>query len=402
MTQAPQQNLPSKILVIDDDPSVAQGLEEPLARHNIKIDKAPALETALYLFNTVRYDVVLIEIEFAPLPGLALVQKWRMHDVAEKRCTAFVMLSGNKTLGTNEGLIRELGDLEVITKPMMPIQLLPYLSRGISTKKRTVAYLDLKGKVLDFYEKNKDFDKAAEQVQKRLGELGPKGYTLLLDLYEKGNKLEPALQLVTPMLDKDPNNITLINTKGRILMRLGKFTDARVCMEKADQIAPQNIDRLNDMATAYLKLKDPDASVKAFKQILQLNPEKPDLKFDMFSQLYEHGFDDHAIAFGKETAKPMEIVRHYNNKGVMLSKDGNTDGALTEYQRALRFFPKFKENYRIHYNIALANLQLKTREGLDAAVKNLKTCLELEPEFEKAKKTLETVEKSLAPKKKAG
>lgn len=402
MSQPTQSNLPNKVLVVDDDPSVAQGLEEPLARQGVKIDKAPALETAFYMFNTQRYDVVMIEIEFAPLAGLALVQKWRAHEMAEKRSTAFVMLSGNKTLGNNEGLIRELGDLEVITKPMTAIQVLPYLSRGLATKKRIIAYLDLKSKIIDFYEKNKDFDKAAEQVQKRLPELGSKGMTLLLELYEKGNRLEQALSVVSPMLDRDPNNIALLNTKARILMRLGKFQDARGILEKADTLAPENIDRLTDMASAYLHLRDPDASVKAFKQVLLLTPERPEMKFEMFSLLYDHGFDEHAVAFGKDVAKPMEIVRHYNNKGVMLSKDGNTDGALTEYQRALRFFPKFKENYRIHFNIALANIQLKTREGLDAAAKNLKTCLELEPEFEKAKKTLETVERSLTPKKKAG
>src|SRR4051794_41010361 len=110
MTQQPSQNLPNKILIIDDDPSVAQGLEEPLSRHGIKVDKAPALETALYLFNTNRYDVVLVELEFAPLTGLALVQKFRANEIAEKKCTAFIMMTGNKSLGgNNEGLIRELG-----------------------------------------------------------------------------------------------------------------------------------------------------------------------------------------------------------------------------------------------------------------------------------------------------
>ncbi len=395
-----QQNLPAKILIVDDDPSVGQSLDEPLVRYGVKIDKAPALETALYMFNTNRYDVVLVEIEFAPLAGLALIQKWRSHDTLEKRSTAFIMLSGNKTLGTNEGLIRELGDLEVLVKPFGAIQLLPYLSRALATKKRTQAYFDLKTKILDYYEKSKDFDKAAEQVQKRLGDLGPKGFHMLYDLYEKAGRFNDALAVINPLLDRDPNNIALLNAKARVLMRLGKLQDARTCLEKADELAPQNIDRLNSMADAYLKLKDASGTVKTFKKLLDLSPEQPDLKFDMYSRLYENGFDNEAAAFGKETAKPMEIVRHYNNKGVMLSKDGKIDEALTEYQRALRFFPKFKENYRIHFNIALANLALKTREGLDAAHKNLKTCLELAPEFDKALRTLETIEKSLTTKKK--
>ena len=396
-----QQNLPSKILVVDDDPSIAQSLEEPLSRYNIKVDKAPALETAFYLFNQNRYDVVLVELEFEPLPGLALVQKWRQHDSVERRMTSFIVMSGNKTTDQNEGLIRELGDLEVLSKPFGVIQILPYLSRAMALRIRTLAYYDLKAKILDYYEKKGDFDKAAEQVQKRLPDLGPKGLSMLYDLYERGNKLEEALAVVTPMLDKDPNNIALLNARARLLMRLGRFQEAKVVLEKADELAPQNIARLNDMATAYIELKEADKSVKTFKQIMKLTPENPDAKFEMYAKLYDGGFDNQAIQFGKETAKPMEIVRHYNNKGVMLSKDGNSDNALVEYRRALGFYPKFKENYRIHFNIALAHLQLKTREGVEVAVKNLKMCLELEPTFEKAKKTLEAIEKSATPKPKA-
>lgn len=395
----PAQNLPHKILLVDDDPSVASAIEEGMARYNVKIDKATTLETALYLFNTQRYDVVLIEIEFAPLAGLALVQKWRSHEIEEKRCCAFIMLSGNKSLGNNEALVRELGDLEVLNKPFAIVQVLPYLSRGMATKKRMLAFHELKSKVLNYYDKTKNFDKAAEQVKSRLQELGPKGLLLLYEVYERGSRFDDALAIVSPLLDRDPNNIALLNAKGRLLMRLGKFADAKAILVRADELAPQNIERLNEVAEAYIKLKDPDNSVKLFKQLLDLHPEKPDMKFDMYSKLYENGFDDHAIQFGKETSKPMEIVRHYNNKGVLMSKDGQKDQALVDYNRALRFFPQFKENYRIHFNIALAHMQTKTRASYEEAQKCLKRCLELSPEFEKAKNSLETVEKALAPKK---
>ena len=121
----------------------------------------------------------------------------------------------------------------------------------------------------------------------------------------------------------------------------------------------------------------------------------------MFDKLYNFGFDDQAIQFGKDHAQPIEIVRHYNNKGVLLSKDGSTDKALTEYQRALRFYPKFRENYRILYNVALANIGLKTRDSLKVAHQSLLKCLELAPDFEKAKTLLKSVEESLNKSKKA-
>ena len=388
--------------MIDDDPAVAQRLEEPLSRHNVKVEKANGLETALYKFNTIRFDVVVVEIEFNSLPGLAFVQKWRQHEIMEKRCTAFIMASGNKNIEINESLINELGDLESITKPFTAINLLPYLSRGMATKQRLLAFQELRDKLLEYSNKPKDIDKVTQQIKSRLHELGNKGFNLIYELYEKAGKYTEALEVVNPLLDQEPGNITLINAKGRLLMRLQRFSEAKTYLERSDAIAPDNIDRINQLAIAFLQLNDPSNAVERFKQVLALSPEDPEIKFKMFSQLFESGFESHAINFGKETTKPNEIVRHYNNKGVLLSKDGALDKALAEYQRALKFYPKFRENYKIHYNIALNKIDRKDQASILEAKNHLDTCLKLEPDFSKAQSTLESVERILSQFKKTG
>ena len=198
------------------------------------------------------------------------------------------------------------------------------------------------------------------------------------------------------MLAATPNDINLIGTAGRMNMKLGKFNEAKPFLEKADQLAPQNIERLNELASMYLKTKDPVNSVGVFKELIKLNPESPDYKFDAFKMLYDAGFDEQAVSFGKEVAKPMEIVRHYNNKGVMLSKDGKVAEALIEYKRALMFYPKFKDNFRIYYNMALAHMTLKTPDDLVQAKTFFTKALELDPTFDKAKAGLANLLK-LAP-----
>lgn len=390
-----QSNLPQKVLVVDDDAAVVTNIGETLGKLGIKTEKASSLETALYLFNQQRFEVALLEVEFSPLAGLALVQKWRKHESVDRQSTAFIMMTGNKVDDSNAALTKELGDLETIVKPFSTVQILPYLARALVTRKRLAAYLELKNKVLDYYVKTGDFEQAAAAVQKQLPVLGEKGLSLLYDLYEQGGKFNEALATMQPLLDKDPTNIVLLNTKGRLLMRLGRHAEAKEVLLKADEVAPMNIERINHLVTNYLQTKEPEKAVDRMKEVVGLSPEQPDLKFEMFSKLYDHGFDEHAVSFGKEAAKPMEIVRHYNNKGVVLAKDGDSDMALLEYERALRYFPKFRENYRIHFNIALANLQHKSLDGCETAVKHLKICLEMSPDFDKAKKALEQAEKML-------
>jgi tetratricopeptide (TPR) repeat protein len=170
-------------------------------------------------------------------------------------------------------------------------------------------------------------------------------------------------------------------------------------MEIADEKAPNNIERINSLAVAYLRTNQPDRSVDKMKQLIDYHPEDSGMKFDLFAKLYEHGFDEHAQKLCKETSNPLEVVRHYNNKGVALAKIGKVEEAIHEYEHSLQFYPKFKENYRIYYNIALAHLNFKTRPHFEEALNNLNKCLELNKRFEKAKRIQELVSKKLDAKK---
>ena len=117
-------NLPTKILIVDDDPSVGIALENAMARHKITVAKASDLETAIYKFNTERFEVVIIELEFGPLPGLALIQKWRAHEMMEKRNTGFIVAASSQRTAGQDNLAGELSDIETVVKPIKDIQLL--------------------------------------------------------------------------------------------------------------------------------------------------------------------------------------------------------------------------------------------------------------------------------------
>ena len=52
--------LPPKILLIDDDSSVAESLEGPLKKHQVKLVRAHDLDTALYHFNQQIFEVVVV------------------------------------------------------------------------------------------------------------------------------------------------------------------------------------------------------------------------------------------------------------------------------------------------------------------------------------------------------
>ena len=124
------------------------------------------------------------------------------------------------------------------------------------------------------------------------------------------------------------------------------------------------------------------------KELLDMHPDEPDMKFDMFEKLKNKGYDKHAINFCRETTSAHEVVRFYNNRGVMDSKKGDPERALDGYKDALKFYPDHEENYRIHFNIALAIINKKEPGHRKMAIREVEKCLALNPEFEKGQKLL--------------
>ncbi len=390
-------DLPSKVLLIDQDKSIANGLKRPFDQAKIKLDAATDLGTALYVFNQNIYPVILIDIDFSELPALVLVQRWRSHDNLDKKCSGLVLLLGNRRAlePAEKKLIDELEDIEVLVKPIVPPKLLALLQKSFQKRNQRLKYAELVRQARTLASKAETLPEAKVFVQTQLKHLGAKGYDLLRELYEQTQEITQALDAVEGWLKAAPKNLSALNHKGRLLLKLGKIQDALKIMEEADKEAPQNIDRINDMASAYLLAKNPDKAVEKMREMIHLHKDQTELKFEMFSKLYEHGFDDHAIHLCKETSDPREVVRHYNNLGVALAKGDQVDRAITEYERALRYFPKSKENYKIFFNLALSHITYKNSDHYLLARDYLKKSLELKGDFDKAQRTLESVEDQL-------
>lgn len=393
-------SFPQKILIVDADKSIAQGIRGPLEKQGIKIDAASDLGTALYMFNQSKYPVVLIDLAFEELPGLVLAQRWRGHESSDKAATGMIMMSGNAKgqKATDDRLIEEIDGLEVIYKPLNPIHILPQLKKAMANRVRRLKYTEVSQEATKLAKNPKTIGAALELAKANAKDLGMQGQNLIREILEIQEQWQPALDVVEGVLQQLPSNISALNNKGRLLLKLNQLDEALKVMELADKQAPNNIQRINELALAYLQAKKPGLSVEKMKELIGFHPDQPEMKFDMFAKLQAFGYDDYAINLCKDTTSPLEVIRHYNNKGVALAKAGNVDAAILEYERALKYFPKYRENYRILYNIALAHLTYKTREHYEIALEYVGKCLELNPRFEKGLKVKEQLNERLARK----
>jgi CheY-like chemotaxis protein/Flp pilus assembly protein TadD len=395
-------DLPSKILIIDDDASVAQGVEEPLSRNGVRVVKAHDLNTALYMFNQQKFEVVMIEHDFEEMHGLALIQKWRKHEIKEKRYTGFILMITGKYTAQDEALLRELGELETIMKPFTAIQLLSYLNRSQARKNQATSFATMLKRIEILRDGGAPPEAIIGKIKEQIGTIGPNGINLMCEVLEQGGQHQPALELVDMMLIKMPQNTTLLGRKGRILLRLGRTQEARDLLVLTDKIAPKNIERLEDLAEACLKSKLPDQGENAYRQLIDLNADEPEKRFEFFDQLTNYGYDDHAMKLCTDTTAPQEVVRFYNNKGVAHSRAGEIDTAIAEYQRAIKYYPNHRDMHKIEFNLAVAFYNLKTHEAMRNALDHAKRCVELNPEFEKGVVLLQKIQKALGIEKLVG
>src|SRR5262249_11192902 len=160
-------------------------------------------------------------------------------------------------------LAGEMGDMEFVLKPLVALKLLPVLGRALK-RRRTLAELEeVRTICYDMLKRHPgEIAPVIEYLQPRLPKLpSRRGSSLMASLYEEAGRFEEALGLYDAAIGRNPEDVVALNAKGRLLLRLKRADEARQVLEKADHIAPKNIDRVRSMATMYLELQDPKASL---------------------------------------------------------------------------------------------------------------------------------------------
>ncbi len=389
-------NLPSNILVVDDDSTVGKTVGSGLEKYGIHLASCQDYESVLNTFSQNRFDVVIIESDFKQVPGLVLLQKLRVSsEDPEKRATGFILASGKHRKLSDELLLKELANVEIIIKPFNLIQILPVLSRAFERKRRNLLLENFRSQVMAMVNGGKAND-AFETVKRNMTKLGSNGIALLAEVYLIANMPEQGLLFIETVCNKEPDNRAYQYAKGKMLLKLGRFKEAEPILERLYKDSPEHLDRINTLSETYMGMGKIDKVFEVVDVQAKFNPEVKDLKLQCMKKILAAGHIEEAQSYCKKNSSPGEIVRFFNNQGIVKSKAGDISGAILEYEQALKVFPDSEDNYRLYFNMALAQIRLKTSQSLADAAKNLKKCLELNPNFAKATEALKSLPSTIS------
>jgi len=127
---SPAPDVDARILLVDDDPSVAQLIIDMLSLDGYGVDSAPNGIAALEKIEGRRYDLILTDLHMPEMDGADLYRELAKRQIHPPQ--KIIFLTG--TAGTSEAhrFVRESG-LPVLRKPFNLVELLELVRKVLDT-----------------------------------------------------------------------------------------------------------------------------------------------------------------------------------------------------------------------------------------------------------------------------
>lgn len=225
------------------------------------------------------------------------------------------------------------------------------------------------------------------------------------NIQEECDAYEHALQI-------QPDCITALNNLGIVYRHLGLYAEAIHLLQRARDLAPEDVERTVEVADTFRRSGDLDSAVLAYQDAMQAYPEQhgfvwqlgmlffdaeqftealqtwerllpyrekvPDLLVWMGDALMYLKRLEEALALYRQATEenPLHAIA-YNHRGLCYSELERQEEAATSYQEALRLEPEHQYAYTWLVNLGIS---LDHLERYEEARRAYRRALELRPE----------------------
>ncbi|HEX8435599.1 tetratricopeptide repeat protein [Archangium sp.] len=208
-----------------------------------------------------------------------------------------------------------------------------------------------------------------ERLQANAEALAPRTALVLALLCQK--KLDAAATEAKRVLKADERNVRAMQLLAQVYYRERKLELAKMVLENARAIAPDEPATHNTLGLVQLALGTKPAALESFKKASELQPDFAEAR-NNFGALLNEAQDYPAAVRELEAAvrAAPDFVSARLNLGNAYRGQGDFARALAEYQQVLRLAPSLPDTY---FNLAILHLDAEPQE-LDTLVR-LQACL---------------------------
>jgi Tfp pilus assembly protein PilF len=214
-----------------------------------------------------------------------------------------------------------------------------------------------------------------EQLQAKPEALAPRIALVRALLCQQ--KLEEAATEAKRVLKTDERNVRAMQLLAQVYHRERKYELARMVLENARALAPDDAATHNALGLVQLALGTRPAALESFKKASELKPDFAEARNNFGALLNEA--QDYAAAVRELEAAVQaapDFLSARLNLGNAWRGQGDFARALAEYQQALRLSPDLPDTY---FNLALLHLDAEPQD-LDPLVR-LQTALDFFDQF---------------------
>lgn len=164
---------------------------------------------------------------------------------------------------------------------------------------------------------------------------------------------------------------------GQIELKLKNYAQAKVCFDSAIQLSPEQINFYLGRGLALQQVGDSAQARSDFKKVLQLDADNSLARHNLaLLGGNQPSAETEKLLTEAITANP-KLPYSYAERGLLRLNTGNTAGALSDYNEALKLEP---DNHEYFLNRGLIKERM---QDLNGALADYKKVITLKPEFEK-------------------
>ncbi|HRE68854.1 MAG TPA: tetratricopeptide repeat protein [Cyclobacteriaceae bacterium] len=164
---------------------------------------------------------------------------------------------------------------------------------------------------------------------------------------------------------------------GQIELKLKNYTQAKICFDSAIRLAPEQINFYIGRGLALQQIGDTTQARLDFNKVLQLDAENSLARHNLALLGRNQSFAETEKLLTEAIEANPKLPYSYVERGLLRLNSGNTQGALSDYNEAIKLEP---DNYEYLLNRGLVKERIKDYDG---ALTDYKKVIELKPEYEK-------------------
>jgi CheY-like chemotaxis protein/Tfp pilus assembly protein PilF len=346
-------------IVLDSDTTVRTETEASLKE--MGVETIHAFEDGLSAFEHIKQhpnpDIILQEWRVPKLTGPLFLQ--RVQEDSAKGTP--VILVSSLIQKEDIPFVKEMGVSQILNKPFQRKDLVQSIIWTIQQDRQPTEQGSMERKMRQLLE-DKQFEEAIKIKERYIADatinIGSKELMEAEFAYAIGDN-EKARDFGIEAIKHAGESIFILNLLGKALINLREFETALKCFQKAQTLAPLNLERLCQIAEIHSELGDASKANEILEEAKDIDPDSQRVKEAQANAAINNGQTNVAKQIMSQLKAMENVVAYMNNRSVAMARCGMINEGIVGYKKTLESIPDDRIDIKgiVLYNIAFAHIR---------------------------------------------